>query len=359
MNDSSQIQFTEDELLASHLPADPLVAGGVLCHGGFDENGQYISPRTLHRGPAIAAWQKRLAEQDAWLIDLPAAITPPQYPNVAQAKLLLQENIREPIVRALTIISIMAGFGASTRDVNVPDLPSLIDEPIDGTALSHLKSGLFEAHARDEAGHKNEGGHKQMWEAARDLALETPKIPGDILMRLMARRNERRGKAERLIPEISEDLERMVATMANVMVIEIFATDTFDWGERLLGDPEVSADPVAAAAMVNHIRSDETPHVEYLRTALSEIRCRTILAEDGTRVPGQRLVDAALHGTLSQLTRQRPREQQKEAREGLEKAVAHASNPKRVMEEFESLSSNWSPPNLTGFEPATKATGTA
>ena len=39
------------------------------------------------------------------------------------------------------------------------------------SALAHLANGLFEAHARDEAGHRSEGGHKQMWEAARDLAL--------------------------------------------------------------------------------------------------------------------------------------------------------------------------------------------
>ena len=41
------------------------------------------------------------------------------------------------------------------------------DESIDGTAIEHLDRGLFEAHARDEAGWEDEGGHKQMWFAAR------------------------------------------------------------------------------------------------------------------------------------------------------------------------------------------------
>ena len=35
-------------------------------------------------------------------------------------------------------------------------------------------AGLYEAHARDEAGFEDEGGHKQMWFAARDIAFENP-----------------------------------------------------------------------------------------------------------------------------------------------------------------------------------------
>ena len=42
----------------------------------------------------------------------------------------------------------------------------------------------------------------------------------------------------------------MLATMANVLVIEVFAAGTFDWGDRLLSDPEVSAEPERAGAMV-------------------------------------------------------------------------------------------------------------
>jgi hypothetical protein len=63
------------------------------------------------------------------------------------------------------------GFGARIREVKVPDFAAEVKESVEGTALAHLANGLFEAHARDEAGHRNEGGHKQMWEAARDLGL--------------------------------------------------------------------------------------------------------------------------------------------------------------------------------------------
>ncbi|MCG8589398.1 MAG: hypothetical protein MJE66_08905, partial [Proteobacteria bacterium] len=183
-----RLVYQSDELLESVAYEAPLIAGGVRCHGGFDADGSYRSPRTRFRGPAIAAWQARLARDGHELIEIGQALLPPQFPNVEQAVVLLRAGVRDPIVRALTQIAIVEGFGAIIRDVPVPQLEREIVEPIDGTALAHLSLGLFEAHARDEAGHRDEGGHKQMWEAARDLALEHPKVPGDVMMRIMGRR---------------------------------------------------------------------------------------------------------------------------------------------------------------------------
>ncbi len=37
-----QLEYTEEEILTTHKVAEPLIAGGVLCHGGFDEAGNYI-----------------------------------------------------------------------------------------------------------------------------------------------------------------------------------------------------------------------------------------------------------------------------------------------------------------------------
>src|SRR5204863_6154253 len=90
-----------------------------------------------------------------------------------------------------------------------------------------------------------------------------------------------------LFPPLDRRLYRMLVTMANVFVIEVFARRTFDWGEALLSDPEVSAKPEQAGAMVRYIRSDETPHVEYLRAALSEARVRTLRTEDGSTIAGR------------------------------------------------------------------------
>jgi hypothetical protein len=348
--DASRLEFSESELLDSGPYEAPLVAGGVRCHGGFDASGAYRSPRTLHRGPAVAAWQARLAREGHALLEISGALMPPQYPNVAQAKLLLRSGVRDPIVRALTIISIVEGFGAIIRDVRVPKLEELVVEPIAGTALAHLGRGLFEAHARDEAGWRDEGGHKQMWEAARDLALEKPKIPADVMMRMMARTGQR-APAERPFPMLDETLERMLSMMAQVCVVEVFAEGTFRWGVELLSDPEVSARPREAGDMVRHIQSDEKPHVEYLRTALSEVRARTLRTVDGKTIAGRRVVDGLLHRILRAITRDRPRDQRDDLRASLAEAMKVAANPNALLAEFDALESPWTPPTRTGFEP--------
>jgi len=349
-----RLRWSPEELLTTCPVAEPLIAGGVRCHGGFDAEGRYCSPRTLHRAPAIAAWQGELRRQGHALVEIPPALMPPQYPNVAQASLLLRHGVREPLVRALTIISIVEGFGAIIRDVKVPKLGELLVEPIEGTALAHLDQGLFEAHARDESGFRQEGGHKQMWEAARDLALEHPKVPGDVLMRMMGRRGPRE-KPVRPFPELDPTLERMLMMMAQVLVVEVFAEGTFDWGEQLLSDPQLSAAPEAAGALVRHIRSDERPHVQYLRTALSELRARTLHTVDGGTRPGCEVVDAALHRVLRAITRERPREQRDDVRQNLAAAMQVAANPQALLEEFDALESKWTPPARTGFEPVEHA----
>jgi hypothetical protein len=348
---ADRLTFSRDELLESGAYDAPLIADGVRCHGGFGADGRYRSPRLQHRAPAIAAWQARLAREGAPLIELPRELMPPQYPNVEQSTLLLKHGVRDPIVRTLTIISIVEGFGAIIRDVKVPDLGALVVEPVEGTALAHLARGLFEAHARDESGFRDEGGHKQMWEAARDLALEKPKIPGDVLMRMMGRNAGRGRRPGRPFPQLDETLERMLALMAQVLVVEVFAEGTFDWGVRLLSNPEVSAAPEAAGDMVRFVQSDEKPHVEYLRTALSELRARTLRTVDGKTIAGREVVDGLLHRVLREITRNRPREQREDIRESMIEAMQSAASPQALLAEFDALESRWTPPERTGFEP--------
>jgi hypothetical protein len=349
-----RLSFSRDELLASGDYVKPLIANGVRCHGGFDDAGVYFSPRIVHRAPAILNWQRELERAGHDLLEVPPALMPPTHPSVAQTKLLLRNGVREPVVRALTIVSIVEGFGAMIRDVEVPDLAALMVEPFEGTALAHLKGGLFEAHARDESGWRDEGGHKQMWEAARDAALENPKIPGDVLMRLMGGRG-RSARPEPAFPEIEPKLERMLGFMANVLVVEVFAEGTFAWGVELLSDPEVSAAPEEAGAMVRHIQADEHPHVEYLRTALSEVRARTIRTVDGKQISGRRVVDGLLHRVLHQVTGERRQGQRDDLRNSIIEAMKVATNPKALLEEFDALDTQWTPPGETGFEPAAAA----
>jgi hypothetical protein len=346
---TDRVAYAADDLLTNDPGLAPLVANGVRCHGGFDTDGRYHSPRTRHRGPAIEAWQAQVVRDGGELLQFAPALLPPQYPNVAQSKLLVRAGVREPIVRALTTIAIVEGFGAVIRDVKVPDLRSLVVEPIEGTALAHLDGGLFEAHARDEAGHRDEGGHKQMWEAARDLAFESPRIPPDVLMRLMGRRGNGPART-RPFPQLDETLESMLSAMVNVFVIEIFAGRTFDWGEQLLSDPDVSAEPTRAGDMVRYIRSDERPHVEYLRAALSEVRTRTLRDANGATLPGREVVDGLMHRTLRVLTTSRPRDQRADTRAALVESLAKPDVRSGLIEEFDALESPSTPPARTGFE---------
>jgi hypothetical protein len=288
------------------------------------------------------------------LIEIGDDLSPPQYPSVEQAKLLLKNGLQEPIVRALTVISILEGFGAIIRDVRVQDLKSQFVEPIDGTALAHLGLGLFEAHARDEAGYRDQGGHKQMWEAARDLALENPKVPPDVFLRLMGDRGQARG-GNPMFPELDKKLYRMLSMMGQVLVIEVFAKRTFEWGVGLLSDPEVSAAPEQAGAMVRYIRADESPHVEYLRTALSEARTLTLRTEAGGTLEGATVVDGILHHILTRVTESRPREQRDDTRGAVARAVEAGQASKSLLEEFDGLAPSWTAPARTGFEPSVAA----
>jgi len=339
-----RLEYSQEELLTSVTYDEPLVAAGVRCHGGF-VGGQYRSPRSVGRGPAIAAWQAQLARRGVPLIEVAPELVPPHYPNAAQAALLLREGVREPLVRTLTTIAIIEGFGAMIRDQRVPDLTRCVREPLAGTAAAHLAGGLFEAHARDEAGHRSEGGHKQMWEAARDLALERPTVPSDVLMRLMTGR--RGGPRQRLFPQLDESFEELLAVMVNVLVIEIFAADTFRWAETVLGDPEVSARPREAAAMVGYIRSDESPHVEYLRTALGELRACTLRGPAGDEIAGNEVVDGLLARTLRVLTTQRPRLQREETRADIAAAVGGHRDAAGLQKRFNALEEEWSPPPVS------------
>src|SRR5471032_332963 len=114
----SRLQFKFEELMSSPKFDTPLIAGGVRCHGGFDADGRYVSPRTTWRNPAVRAWQEQHLKSSPYpLIEIPKDVIPPHLPSVEQAKLLLKEGVREPMVRTLTEIAIVEGFGATIRDL--------------------------------------------------------------------------------------------------------------------------------------------------------------------------------------------------------------------------------------------------
>lgn len=338
---ADKLQYTPEELLSELDYQEPLIAGGVRCHGGYID-GRYCSPRSRVRDPAIKAWRRRLATEGLALVHIPDRYVPPHYPNYAQAKYLLQEGVTAPLTRSLTLIAILEGFGARIRELPVPNLDEEIVENVEGTVLAHLAHGLFEAHARDEAGHRDQGGHKQMWEAARDIGLNNPRIPPDVLTQLMSGPGGGHGEATRLYPRLSPRMEVMIAVMANVLVVETFAADTFSWAMQLLGDPEISADAERAHHLVSCIAADEVPHVDYLSVALSELRGRTLRSPDGRyQVPGSEVVDHVLSRQLRGMATRRPQEQRNRMRGEIHKHIADAAGAARIASRFEALDGGW------------------
>ena len=100
---------------------------------------------------------------------------PATYPSVAQSRYLLEQGVREPMI-------IDAHAHRDRRGLRGDDPPrgrrptgsASSTRASTGTAIEHLDRGLFEAHARDEAGWDEEAGHQHMWFAARDIAFEHP-----------------------------------------------------------------------------------------------------------------------------------------------------------------------------------------
>jgi hypothetical protein len=298
---TAQLEYTWDELLADPPIVEPLMAAGVLCHGGFLDDGTYASPRTANRVPALRAWQEQhVADFGTSLLDAPLASWPGNYPNLAQARLLLRNGIREPIIAQLTRIGTVEGFGANIRHLAPQDMQLFFADDIKGTATSHLGRGLVEAHARDEAGWDDRAGHKEMWFAVRDIAFEhplTPDMAQVVLERLgfaapAASAEERRARFEatRSFPDLDMGLEMLLRTMIRVLFIEIKAFHIFAWAETLLADGDLVAGDGEAARLVSCIRADETPHVEYLRTALTEMRDRTFLTTTGAKRSGAEVI---------------------------------------------------------------------
>jgi hypothetical protein len=349
-----QTEWSEAELLASTPGVTPLVAAGVRCHGGFDGEGAYHSPRTRFRTPAIEAWQRRHEEDfGTEILDVPLSTWPESYPNVEQAKLLLRAGVRDPMITVLTRIGTVEGFGAMIRHADIGDPQRFFDESVAGTAIAHLNRGLFEAHARDEAGFEDEAGHKQMWFAARDIAFEEP-VTEDQTAVMLERmgissgygatapdpeRIRKQMEEARVFDDLDLGLEMLVQRMIGILLIEISAFHTFAWAEAVLSDTDLVAGDGEAARVVSYIRQDEAPHVEYLKTALTEMRDRTFVGESGRRLAGTEVVGELWERGLADSLGPRRDDQVRTTRKEIERSVNERADGTDLLEEFDSLGS--------------------
>jgi hypothetical protein len=301
-----QLDWTEQELLADDRIDDPLVVRDVVCHGGYAD-GRYVSPRGRFRRAAIEAWQHNHRETfGADVLDAPLDAFPPHYPTLEQARLLLRNGVREPVVGILTRVGTVEGYGGAIRELAPKgDVQRHFAEDVRGTATAHLAKGLLEAHARDESGWGEQAGHDRMWYAVRDIAFEDP-LDADGVAQLRALMDQAAAGVAMPAPistprydDLDQQLVALIAFMARVLFIEIRAFHAFAWAEALLADSDLVAGDGAAAQLVSYIRQDEAPHVDYLRTVLSEMRARTFVGGTGKRFDGAEVIDTIWQQCLS------------------------------------------------------------
>ena len=240
-----QLVYTEQEIMSDHDYAKPHELAGHRLHGGFDAEGNYISPRTLVREPAIEAWSEALRKRggDILYVD-PRVQDLPRYPNFEQMKLLLKEGIEKPLWNSLTMISILEGRGRFIGERDWPDLQDIIVEDVSEMGIGHLKKGLLMAHGLDEGGEpaKGIGAHDVMWVVVRDLAFGPRDYPPPEDIGFGGG-----GQARRLAPQIGQAYEGLIRFMMNLLMIEYGAASTFDFNQRLLRDEELFSDRRAEA----------------------------------------------------------------------------------------------------------------
>lgn len=342
-------EWTEAELLASDPVAEPIVVGGVRCHGGRDSDGAYVSPRTRFRIPAVASWQQAHRERfGTEIIEAPVDLWPETHPNVARTKYLLAAGVREPTVAMLTRIGTVEGFGGLIRAVDAGDMQQHFADDIRGTALAHLRSGLFEAHARDEAGHDSTAGHDRMWFAIRDLAFENP-VTEDMTRVMIERmgittpgwRTPPGGAPppapESHFPDLDPSFEAMLRRMIGLLFIEVSAFHTFAWAEAVVSDTTLVADSETATFLVRGIRADETVHVDYLRTALTEVRDRTLVGPSGRRIAGAVVIETLWATALAQSLGPNRESAVRSADAEIERAVAGHPRREEILEALRAI----------------------
>lgn len=335
----ARLVYAREELLADHAYAKPQVEAGYRLHGGFDAGGAYVSPRTLHRWPAVKAWQAELGRRGFPLIDASVRLlSRGAYPNVAQQQLLLSHGLGETLWNALTITGVIEARGRILCDVEAPDFQKIIEEDLAGTATGHLNKGLLFAHGLDEGGNPaaGEGGHDDMWFAVRDAlfgkdAWPLPEVPASIA----------RPDIGRLMPQVDKAYEDWILLLMNVLMIEVRAEAFFSFCVEIMRAPAVFTDRRAAAehaaVIVERIRADEAVHVGYLQAVVSELRSFTFRTLDGGRVAGATFIDPVWEGMVHWHSVTQAEFGRTQSRDAIAARMAGLPDGKVLLSRFDSL----------------------
>ncbi len=136
-----------------------------------------------------------------------------------------------------------------------------------------------------------------MWFAVRDLLFGRDAYPLPIVPESLAR-----PELGRLMPQIPPPHEQTILMLMNVLMIEIRAEAFFSFCTRVMGAAELFRDRRAAAeqaaVLVERIRQDESIHVAYLQTAVSELRSFTFRSETAAHVAGKSFIDPIWNGMV-------------------------------------------------------------
>ncbi len=296
----TKLVWRREEILADHAYAQPHIEAGYRLHGGFDADGNYVSPRTLNRLPAIGAWGDALKARGHELVDSsPQLMVRGTFPNVAQQSLLLEHGLGQTLWDSLSVTGVIEARGRALATADAPQFQSVVEGDISHTATAHLNKGLLRAHGLDEGGDpdRREGGHDSMWFAVRDMLFGKHAFPHAVVPDSLAR-----PEIGRLMPQIPEEHERWILLLMNVLMIEVRAENFFDFCTAVMRDPRNFRDrrdtALHAAELVDRIRQDEASHVGYLTVVISELRSFTFKAVDGGRIKGADFIDPVWRGMV-------------------------------------------------------------
>ncbi len=294
----AKLVYMAEEILADHPYAKLHIEAGYRLHGGFDAAGNYVSPRTLHRWPAINAWGEALKARGHDLVDSSQQLmTMGSFPNVAQQGLLLDLGLGQTLWDSLSVTGVVEGRGKMLAQAEAPDFQSIVVDDISQTATGHLNKGLLRAHGFDEGGDGTLGGHDAMWFAVRDMLFGKHAFPHAEVPASLSKPDQ-----GRLMPQIPPEHERWILLMMNVLMIEIRAENFFNFCTSVMRDPRNFRDrrdvAMHAADLVDRIRQDEAPHVGYLTVVISELRSFTFRTVDGKQVSGASFIDPIWRGMV-------------------------------------------------------------
>ena len=336
----TKLVFSEAELMQSLDYARPQIEAGQRLHGGFDEEGNYMSPRMKNRAPAFDAWTKELESGGGELMSADSSLLAGvRFPSFGQQKLMLIEDLGQSFWNTLTITGRIEARGRILAEMTFPDFQEVVVEDISEMALGHLGKGLLKAHGIDEGGEPENGvgGHDIMWFALRDLAFgETdyaePEVPENI-----ARPEE----DQKTMPPISPAHARTIYFLLNLLLIEFRAERGFASTEQLLRDPDLflkrREEAEHAAQIVDRIRLDEEVHVQSLRLYLGEIRNLTFKMTEGGTISGKEIVDPFWAAITHWATDEQPKLAAEQQRKLLESRIQAHPEADRVLREFNAL----------------------